>query len=1393
MLQWLTTWLLSRKAVIVCVGVLLALDAIVTSVGIPAGKIFAGHDSGFAPTYPHQFLQMALSPWDNKNSFGYPVFLAPLALPFAVVGEVIARLGIPLEYLSALVLFATIFTLQVGIFWLSCIFVRKAVPTASGGWTFFAAICAAMFASFNPYTAYLFSFPIISFQFGFALWPLTLAYEFYTFEGATPARRAFVLGLLVLLALTGNPAHTSLGLLLMAAVAIPYLQRRRLLWPFWVVLALIVIGGTAYVWLPLLGSKFLVHGHTIVREALKSGRDTIYNDQVREAARTSLLQLVRLGGVSSWVTLPAAGYYDLPLIAVEGAIPLLLAIAALLSRSRIVAFAWLGILFSIEMAKGVHGPLPMDVPWLFAHVPGYAAFRETYDKYIFVAEVLLPPTAAAGIALAGSQWRASRVVAALCAVAALVTASPFIGGRVIDPRDLVTVPRDYQQLNGLLDGGSATRLLTLPGNYLDMYPTTWYLGMNFESFLFHMHTVNGALLKERGISGAPIYNDDANSFVADVPSIVRLMGVLDIRYIVLHKDFATEHDRNSRRALVNGPLFAAAAQPVLDADPALRKVYDGSDVVAYELKEVPSAAFLTNRIAPVAGYINQLVPLVEQGVGGDSMPMLFFTGDQTSSALEKMDQIVWQRPYDIFPSFDAEPPHLYPEEMSEPADITSAQSSKLLGDRVSKIHIISEPRGNYITGYVPLTRNLGSQESFASTSHKAVRAVAWVRPAERNDVAKRFSLYDDRGTGAQPIEAFKPVTEVLSSSADSRSDISFPGSFRSVDSSQVTYVTNYKFDGTQLEGVRIPLTTTSVSLAYQPRLTFIYQASAQSAERAYLRLYLSGPNAGNQWLDIPLDNSGYVNAFDIRSYLQGLLDRTGEQEWRDDWYSLSYRLRDSYFPAQADSYDLRGVALLLLKGDGEDARGGDANTFALRYLQIRSLNPHQPAYLVSRGGYSFEPAGQSGGIVDVAESRYQDAETLTAGVAPVSGIDSAIGTVATVNLQNGTSVRGAVERAGDGIYVVHPILGAAGSTDFKQPVYIAQSDIHDVNGAPREAQISRRMVMRNRPYIASSPYLAIPFYTGSARQSVVVRVQLQADGRTADYTYDSSNASGAIGASLTPDSMPAVTAYNDPDATAADSGWNSLTLNLDEIAASVGLPQDRTRLSSVTVHFRLPAYEKATRYVLGLANATLYTDAPSIDSSALRAQSYVSIDGRRLRARTIQWDASHTLATLDFGTPMISHGVHTVSSNLASPLVARSIGVFDAEVSRPSAVSTQPLNIRQTGINLYTTNIDIHRPMYMQFAQGFDNGWRLYRVSTPPPNRLSWFLSGKWLRPSITEEHHFVANGYANGWLLPDDASGTYVLDFEPENLELAGIFLAVLALIAAAALAWFIPRDRRV
>jgi hypothetical protein len=1387
------TWLLARNAVIVCVGLLLALDAVVTSVGIPAGKIFAGHDSGFAPTYPHQFLEMALSPWDDRNSFGYPVFLAPLALPFAVLGEGIARLGIPMEYLSALAFLATIFCLQIGIFWLSCIFVRRAVPSASDGWVYFAALCAAIFASFNPYTAYLFSFPIISFQFGFALWPLTLAYEFHTLEARAPARRAFVLGALVLFALTGNPAHSGLGLLLMAAVALPYLHRRRLPWPFWATLTLIAIGGTAYEWLPLVGSKFLVHGHTIVREALKSGRDIVYNDQVREAARTSLSQLLRLGGVSSWVTLPAAGYYDMPLIVAAGAIPLLLAIAALLSRTRIVAFAWIGILFSIEMAKGVHGPLPMDVPWLFAHVPGYAAFRETYDKYIFVAEILLPPTAAVGIALAGSRWRLPRVVGTFCALAALVTAYPFIAGRVIDPRDLVTIPKDYQRLSTLLGGGSDARLLTLPGNYLDMYPTTWYLGMNFESFLFHMHVVNGALLKERGISGAPIYNDDANSFVADLPSVVRLMAVLDIRYIVLHKDFATEHDRNSRRALVNGPLFAAAAQPVLDADPALRKVFDGSDVVGYELKKAPSPAFLTDRIAPVVGYINQLVPLVEQGVGGASMPMLFFTGDQSNSALEKMDQIAWQRPYDIVPSFIPEPPHLYPEEMSVPPDIASAERSSLLSDRVPNVQIISEPRGNYITGNVPLTRNFGSQAFFSSTSHRSVRAVAWMRPTERNDVSERFSLYDNRGAEAQPIEAFRPVTELLASPAKTRSDINFPGSFRSVDGSQVTYVTNYKFDGTQLEGVRIPLSTTNVSLACQPRLTFMYQASEQSAERAYLRLYFSGPDAGNHWLDISLDNSGYVNALDIRSYLQGLLDQVGDQEWRDDWYSLSYRLRDSYFPAQADSYNLRGVALLLLKGDGEDARGGDANTFSIRYLDIRSLNPQHPSYLVSRGGYSFAPAGQSDGISDVAESRYQDAETLTAGVAPVSSIDAAIGTVADITLKNGNSVRGEVERAGDHVFVVHPTSGADGSVDLKQPLYIAQSDIQKVKGAPPEAHISRSLTFSRKPYITAAPYLAIPFYIGSANQSVIVRVQLQADRQTREYTYDSNNASGSVGASLTRDSIPAVTAYDDPQATAADSGWKSLTLNLDEVAASVGLPKNGTRLSAVSVEFRLPAYENPTRYVLGLANANLYTDVSSIDSVLLKDQSYITIDGRRLRATAVAWDASHTLATLDFGTPMISRGTHTFSTNLAAPLVMRSLGVFDAQVLRTRTASTQDLDMRKIGINLYSTSLDIRRPMYMQFAQGFDNGWRLYRVSSPPRNRLSWFMSGKWLHPSIGEEHHFVANGYANGWLLPDDSSGAYVVDFEPENLEIAGIILAVLALIGAASLAWFAPKGRDV
>lgn len=196
------------------------------------------------------------------------------------------------------------------------------------------------------------------------------------------------------------------------------------------------------------------------------------------------------------------------------------------------------------LVKQVNEPLDVAYPWLFAHIPGFAAFREASKFYLFVAlsySVLIPYTLAAG-----KQWlqvwahhkvrrvRLTRLVYGAACLGVLllfaVNMKPLLTGELRTlyvPRHM---PGDYATLNNFLDHQP---------DYFRMlwYPTVprWAAQTSMHPSLSATNINQGAWLtqlSEQGLGQGATMRDKATNIFAQSSS-QDFLNRASVKYVVV--------------------------------------------------------------------------------------------------------------------------------------------------------------------------------------------------------------------------------------------------------------------------------------------------------------------------------------------------------------------------------------------------------------------------------------------------------------------------------------------------------------------------------------------------------------------------------------------------------------------------------------------------------------------------------------------------------------------------------------------------------------------------------------------------------------------------------------------------------------------------------------------
>ncbi|MBV8726576.1 MAG: hypothetical protein JO233_02230, partial [Candidatus Eremiobacteraeota bacterium] len=748
-------------------GLLLFLIATqVAFANLPANKLFAGHDSGFYTLFPDQLIRTSAGTWEVKTALGFVNFQALVTLPFALLVIVINALHLSGAAVGRVFYELQLLLCEFGTFFIAWLILERFYGGTPAVTRALASFIAALIATFNIFTAVLLLYPPSNFQMGVFVWPVVLACELYLLWRRPTISVAMILGIVLTLATLGNPAHTMLGFALVAVVYIANsIADKNWQWRLLGTVALVTFVTSVFFWLPAFASIFLYHGSVAAPVGANAAALTSSADLIK--LRTTIAALLRLDGLLWWPKTPNAELYNSGLMIFASYVPAALALIALFSRRWIARALWVLLLVGVELGKSAHPPFQLNLVAVMTSVPLFAAFRQTYDKFALYIMLALPPLAAIGVVVLSSRRRYlwATVVAIILVV---ISTWPFLAGRIADPYFLTNIPADYQRVDAIMGADPQARVLSLPGGSNEIHVTDWFKGGNFENLLFRTRAVNGAIFKQRAISAAPLYDDYDLTAAEELPELIGLLGIYDIKYVLLHKDYLTSYRMafDFEHYHVLGPLLARASKRYLDSDPRLRKVYDGPSLALYEAKANTTLphAFAAYRAATTLGYENALFGLADAGVmDAANHPVMLFVGNQIlpKGGSETLNALADASSFIVRPPLIPETPALYREQVSVDAGTAATLAQQYSQLDKPNYLLFVQPHGDWLKGKPAAGDNLAGAFFLNRPQRSQSAMVVKAARTPRDTFVDFMGLEGDRPWTLSSFAAQPPASTIV--------------------------------------------------------------------------------------------------------------------------------------------------------------------------------------------------------------------------------------------------------------------------------------------------------------------------------------------------------------------------------------------------------------------------------------------------------------------------------------------------------------------------------------------------------------------------------------------------------------------------------------------------------
>lgn len=176
--------------------------------------------------------------------------------------------------------------------------------------------------------------------------------------------------------------------------------------------------------------------------------------------------------------------------------------------------------------------------------------------------------------------------------------------------------------------------------------------------------------------------------------------------------------------------------------------------------------------------------------------------------------------------------------------------------------------------------------------------------------------------------------------------------------------------------------------------------------------------------------------------------------------------------------------------------------------------------------------------------------------------------------------------------------------------------------------------------------------------------------------------------------------------------------------------------------------------------------------------------------QSIKQAGNNETITLEFKT-LLTAGIHKIEPTEHEKYTIETLEILPAKSSKTATDNFIPsIQFNKLSPTRYIVNVQkTNTPFTLVFSESFHAGWKAYinhggeYPNTPIP--LNWL--DRWTKHTSLSilNDHFVVNGYANGWVIPDIGSDEeqtsdtiqIIIDFQPQRLVEAGIILSAIAL----------------
>ncbi|MCL5434978.1 MAG: hypothetical protein M1405_01170 [Patescibacteria group bacterium] len=313
----------------------------------------------------------------------------------------------------------------------------------------------------------------------------------------------------------------------------------------------------AYFLFPFLISFSLQYGNQV---AIAGGIDGAVNWAKFISTHTSFINLFRLQGDNNWYDNPyywSYPYFTNPLLIVGSfMLPILAFLAPVFVKERkdkiiILFFAFLG-LFGLFLSTGAHPPLGNIYVFLMERIPGFAAYRSGYYKFIpavYLAFSILIGFSAYSI-ISKIRFKKASLLGIIFILLILLYHFPYFQNtnfNIDNPFNLMVKVPDYvlkfaQYENKLPD---TYRTLVVPPP-ADAYNIKTYKWGYFGSYpIFPLITDRGFVINDQFV-----YNENENKLITslygslqrdDLKSFLDTASTTNIKYILVTSDVAKDY------------------------------------------------------------------------------------------------------------------------------------------------------------------------------------------------------------------------------------------------------------------------------------------------------------------------------------------------------------------------------------------------------------------------------------------------------------------------------------------------------------------------------------------------------------------------------------------------------------------------------------------------------------------------------------------------------------------------------------------------------------------------------------------------------------------------------------------------------------------------------------